>query len=244
MAIDAAIGVTGAATREAAKPQPHRFYLGMAFACALTVFSGFAPSFYLRPASLPPLATAVVAHGIGMTCWVVLFLVQTMLAAAGRIKWHRWLGPAGAALAATLVLSGVPLALSGARRGIFAGDSLAFLLVILVDLLAFSAFAAAGIYTRRQREMHRTFMLLAMISLLPPAVFRWPVAVTHPLIIPAVVLTFVAAVIAHDLLIGRLRAASLIGAIALLVSLPLRIAISNTSAWHSVAHWLVLHTTP
>jgi len=217
----------------------HRFYVGMAIACAVTVFSGFAPSFYLRARSAPPLAPAVVAHGIVMTCWVVLFLIQTLVVASRRIRLHRWLGLAGAGLAVLVVASGVPLALSGARRGIFAGDSLEFLLVLLVDLVAFSAFTAAGIFMRRRKEIHRTFMLLAMISMLPPAVFRWPIAASYPPVIPAVVLTFVAAVVAHDRRSGRPHAASLWGGLALALSVPLRFLVAQTAAWHAVARWLV-----
>jgi hypothetical protein len=218
----------------------HRFYVGMAVACAATVFSGFAPSFYLRSPALPPLAFRAIAHGIGMTCWVLLFLVQTILAATRRMRLHRWLGLAGAALAVLIVVSGVPLALSGARRGIFAGDSIAFLCVILVDLLAFSVFSAAGILMRRRKENHRTFMMLAMVSLLPPAISRWPIAVTHPVIIPAVVLAFVAAIAVRDRLVWRrFRAVSVWGGLALALSLPLRLAVSQTATWHTFARWLV-----
>jgi len=243
MAIDAAIEPTGAVThrvvRDATK-RHDRFYVGMAVACAATVFTGFAPSFYLRSAVLPPLASRVIAHGIAMTCWVLLFLVQTILAAIRRMRLHRWLGLAGAALAVLIVVSGVPLALSGARRGIFAGDSIAFLFVILVDLLAFSVFSAAGIFMRRRKEIHRTLMLLAMVSLLPPAVSRWPIAVTHPVIIPVVVLAFVAALVVRDRLVwNRFHAVSLWGGLALAVSLPLRLLVSQTATWHAVARWLL-----
>jgi hypothetical protein len=234
MAIETVMGVTRT-TRS-----PHRFYVGMGVACVATVFSGFAPSFYLRSPSLPALRPVVVAHGLAMTCWVLLFLVQTMAVAAGRIRLHRSLGLAGAGLAVLIVASGVPLALSGARRGIFAGDSIAFLFVILVDLLAFSVFTAAGILMRRRRDVHRTFMLLAMISLLPPAVSRWPIAVTHPAIIPAVMLTFVAVIVVRDRLVwDRFHAVSAWGGLALLLSVPLRLAVSQTAAWHTVARWLI-----
>jgi hypothetical protein len=241
MAIDATIDMSGSA-KAVAKRQPHRFYVGMALACASTVFSGFAPTFYLRPASSSPLAPAVVVHGTAMTGWVLLFLVQTLLTTAGRVRWHQWLGPAGAVLAVFIVASGIPLAISGARRGIFAGDSLAFLLILLVDLFMFSLFVGAGIYMRRRRETHRTFMTLAMISLLPPAVFRWEVAITHPAVIPTVVLTFVAVLIAYDWLSGHPRVASLWGGLTLMLSLPLRFAVAQTTAWHAVASWLVHHT--
>jgi hypothetical protein len=236
-------------TREmAARPEqlaarrPARwFYVGMALACVVTIFSGFAPSFYLRPwAAMPALAPLVVAHGVIFTCWVLLFLAQATLVAEGRIWLHRRLGLAAAGLAVLIVVSGPLTAIGAARQGRLPGDPLAFLLVMLVDLLAFAAFVAAGIYYRRRNEVHKRLMLLAMVSLLPPAINRWPIAVKHPSVFLSVVLIFVAAALVHDLLARRrLHAVTLWGGLALLASLPLRIAISQTEAWHRVASWLI-----
>lgn len=217
------------------------FYVWMAVASAVTVFSGFAPSFYLRPrASLPPLAPAVVAHGTIFTSWFVLFLVQTTLVAAGRTRLHRQLGLAALGLAVLIVVSGPAMAIGAARRGTLPGDPLAFLHVILVDVLAFGIFAAAGLYYRHRPEAHKRLMLLATVSILPPAISRWPLAVKQPAVIPIVLVLFVGAMLMHDRLSrGRFHAVSLWGGLALVASGPLRFAVSQTESWHRIAMWLI-----
>ena len=212
----------------------------MALACGVTVFSGFAPSFYLRPAAMPALRPLVVAHGIVFTSWVLLFLAQTALVAAGRSRLHAQLGLATVGVAVLIVASGPPMAISAARRGVLPGDPLAFLLVILADILGFAVFVAAGLYYRRRTELHKRLMFLATLNLLPAAISRWPIAVTFPPVILGVMALFVAAMPAHDLLVrGRLHVVSLWAGLALLVSQPLRIAISHTDTWHCAATWLI-----
>jgi hypothetical protein len=217
------------------------FYLGMAAACAATVFCGFAPSFFLRPSErLPALAPSIVAHGIILTSWFVLFLAQTALVVADRTRLHRQLGLAALGIALLIVASSPLLAVRAAGRGSLPGDPLAFLLVILGDIVAFGVFVAAGAYYRRRKDTHRRLMLLATVSLLPPAVSRWPLAANHPEVIFVVLIVFIGAMLLHDrLALRRLHAVSLWGGLALLASGPLRIAISQTEAWHRVATWLI-----
>ena len=216
------------------------FYVGMAFASLVTIFIGFAHSFYLRPATMPALAPIVVVHGIVFTCWVLLFLTQTALVASGNTNLHRRLGIATACLAGLLIGLGLVIAFPAARRGALPGDPLAFLLVMLTDLLFFTVFAFAGLYNRRRSETHKRLMLLAMINLLPPAISRWPIAVGHPPVIACIFIAFLAAAPIYDLVARRRpNPISLWGGFAVLVSLPLRFAISQTEAWHRVARWLI-----
>jgi hypothetical protein len=234
-------GVAVRRDERAERRSDHWFYVGTACACVVTVFSGFAPSFYLRPsAAAPKLAPHVVAHGLIFTSWFLLFLVQTALVASGRTRLHRQLGIGAAGLAVLMLVSGTLMAIASARRGALPGDPLAFLLVMMVDLLAFAVFMAAGMYYRRRSEPHKRSMLLATVSLLPPAISRWPIAGTHPPITFAVVLVFVAAPLVHDLVARRrLEVVSLWGGLALLASGPLRFAIASTEAWHRVASWII-----
>jgi phosphatidylserine synthase len=77
-----------------------RFFTGMAIAAALTVFVGFAPTYYVRGLSeAHPLSPLVHLHGIVSTAWILLFLSQTSLVAARRTDLHRRLGIAGVVLA-------------------------------------------------------------------------------------------------------------------------------------------------
>ena len=61
------------------------FYTGMALAATLSVFVGFARTYYLRPQfQTTPLPLYLHIHGAVFTAWMVLFVVQTSLVAARR----------------------------------------------------------------------------------------------------------------------------------------------------------------
>ena len=131
------------------------FYSGISVAVLGVVVTGFGPSFYVRPATMPALATRVVVHGILFSGWVALFLVQTALVRTGQTKMHRRLGVAAAGRAAIMVITAPPMAVALARRGLPPGQPLEFLLVILTDLFFFGLFVGAGIYNRRRSETHK-----------------------------------------------------------------------------------------
>jgi hypothetical protein len=211
----------------------------MAVAALVTLFFSFAPSFYLRPATKPALSLRVVAHGTLFSSWFILFLVQTGLAATGRIRLHRWIGFAAASAALLMVVTGPFLAIGLARRGLPPGDPLAFMLIVLVDLLVFGIFVGAGIYYRKERDVHKRLMLLATISILPPGISRWPIAVRHVAVIPAVLILFLALAAANDLWTRRrIHSTTLWGGLGLVASIPLRFAIASTGTWHHIASWL------
>jgi hypothetical protein len=139
-----------------------------------------------------------------------------------------------------MVITGIPMAIDLARRGLPPGDPLAFLLLLLGDLLSFALFVGVAIRVRRRSDTHKRLMLLAMISLMPPAISRWPIAVTRPWVIPVVVLLLVAVTLLYDLRTPRrFHPASLWGGVALVVSLPLRFIASQSSGWHHIASWLI-----
>jgi hypothetical protein len=95
--------VAHSATRASGLPGrrfDHLFFSAMAGLLLLTVFIGFAHSYYLAGifhAPLPSLITHL--HGALFSCWIILFVTQTLLVAAGRVDIHRILGIAGFLLA-------------------------------------------------------------------------------------------------------------------------------------------------
>jgi hypothetical protein len=75
----------------------------MAFLVLLTVFIGFAHTYYLAgifQASLPNRLIHI--HGAVFTCWIFLLITQTSLVSAGRVDIHRRLGLFGFALACSM----------------------------------------------------------------------------------------------------------------------------------------------
>ena len=225
------------------------FYGGMAAALGVTVFTGFASSYYLSPfADGPgttfsggPFSALVHLHGVLFTLWVVLFIAQTALVARHRVGWHRRLGVAGGVLAAMMVVAGMALALSTAVRGGAPPgvDPLAFLAIPVFDMILFATFVTTALATRRNRDAHKRLMLLAYISIVVAAVARLDAALAGPIASFGLTLLFIIVAAIYDRLSrGHLHSAYVWGGAAFVVSVPLRLFVSETSAWRSLAEAL------
>ena len=185
------------------------FFSGIALALALTVFAGFAPTYYFRSAPLPPLTALYQFHGFLFTSWLALFVVQTVFIAAGRTDLHRQFGVAGAILASMMVIVGFTVAVEALRRGSAPPgiDPRAFFSLPIADILIFAILVAMAVMWRRYSEAHKRLMLLGTISLITAAVARFIVAVAGPQTSPLGLLAgtdaFVVALFAFDLLCRR-----------------------------------------
>jgi hypothetical membrane protein len=233
--------VTG---RRLAGERDRFFFGGMALAIALTIFAGFARTYYLKDVfGSPALSPLVHLHGLLFTCWILLFAVQTTLISVGRPDIHRRTGIAGALLAAAMVVAGLLVAIGLARRGVDPsgrGEPLQFMAIPLFDLLLFAALVSLGVYWRSKSRIHKRLMLLATIALIPPALFRIPPvgAAGLPVVFGVADLFIVVCLVYDKMAHGRVHPAFLWGGLALALSLPVRLAVSGTAAWVSFARWL------
>ncbi len=148
------------------------------------MFIGFARNYYLSiwfgTHVLSPVGHV---HGLLMTCWVLFFLTQSLLVSRHRLDLHRRLGRVGGALAAIVVGLGVYTILASMGRQ-YPDASLmaraeAFVAFDGISLLLFGGLIAAALIARRRPQIHRRLMLVAMISLLPPALGRLVAYFTH-----------------------------------------------------------------
>ena len=216
----------------------------------LTVFAGFASTYYLRFFTGGPKVTfgnkpftlLVHIHGALFTAWVLLFIVQTALVATHRVAVHRRLGIAGAALAAAMVAAGTSVAIfTAGRGGAPPGMSpQAFLIIPMFDMILFATFVTAALVLRRDKETHKRLMLLAYISIVVAAVARLPrVAPLGPPVFFGLAFLFLLVAVIYDLFSrGRVHRVYLWGGALLVMSVPLRLAISKTGAWLAVARFL------
>ena len=217
----------------------------MAVAIAVTVFVGFAPTFYLRSRtpSLAALPLFLQVHGAAFTAWILLFAAQEGLVAAGRINRHRQLGWVGAALAATMIVSGTFSGVLSMRREFAAGyedEAAAFLLTPFSAMLVFAALVAAAIVWRRRPETHKRLMLLATISLLDAAIARWPVSFSAAWMFLAATDVFIVAALAYDLATRRRVAAAYIwGGTLVVAGQALRVLGGPTDTWRAIARHLL-----
>ncbi len=228
------------------KRRDRLFYTGMAIAVVITVFAGFARTYYLRPYfGTPPLTPLLHLHGIVFTSWLILLLTQTVLVTTNRTGLHRRLGMAGAVLAVLMILVGTATAIIRAKIVEVPPGSpspLVFLTIPLGDMLVFAILAAAGFYFRRRGDMHKRLMLLATIAILPAATARLPFAFIQqvgPLAFFGLADLFIVACLLYDLVSRRrFHHATIWGGLLIVVSHPLRLVIGNTQAWLSFATWL------
>jgi hypothetical protein len=237
--------------RRAAGTHDRLFYGGMAAAMALTVFGGFASTYYLRFFDTGPKATlsggpftaAVHLHAALFTAWVLLFIVQTALVANRRVALHRRLGVAGAVLAAGMVTAGLSVAIATAARGAAPPgvDPLAFLIIPVFDMVLFASFITTALALRRNKEAHKRLMLLAYVSIVAAAVARLPgVLPMGPLGFFGLSFLFVVVAAIYDYVSrGKVHKVYLWGGAVIFVSVPLRLAISATSAWRAFAEALI-----
>lgn len=221
------------------------FFVTMALAIGVTVFVGFAPTFYLR--SSAPSTTALPLylqmHGTAFTAWVILFAAQVGLVASGQTLRHRQLGWVGAALAATMVASGTTAGVLSMRREFAAGyeeEAAAFLLTPFSAMLVFTTLVAGAVLWRRRPETHKRLMLLATISLLDAAIARWPVTFGADWMFLAATDVFIVVALAYDLAIRRRVASAYIwGGAVVVAGQALRLLAGPTDAWRALARHIL-----
>lgn len=222
-----------------------RFFSGMAIALALTVFAGFARTYYLNGTFGAPFAfnTLLRWHGFAFTGWMLLLVTQTSLVAAHRTDLHRRLGIFGAGLAVILIVLGPLVAITRTAHGLMADRGvppLLFLAVPLIGMVAFAVLIAAALYYRRNSPFHKRLMLIATFELVTAAVSRLPVISSlGPIGFFGVTDLFLIALAAYDVVtLKRVHPATLWGGLFFIASQPLRLAIGGSAAWLEFAGWL------
>ena len=116
-----------------------------------------------------------------------------------------------------------------------------FLAIPLFDMLVFSSLVSAGFYFRRRADVHKRLMVLATISILSAAIARLPFGILKagPPAFFGLTDLFIVACVLYDLIARRrLHRATVWGGLLIILSQPLRLMISGTSAWMAFATWL------
>jgi hypothetical protein len=232
-------------------------YVYLAYACALIAFAGFTPTYWM------PLATGrfhgpsiLHLHGLLFSAWMVFFIVQTKLVATGRVERHRALGLLGVSLATAMLFVGLAAALHSVRLGIALGleaQNRAFSIVPISIVVFFACTVAAAVANVSRPDVHKRLMLVATVSLLPPAFARLialgagvPFSPGHPpplafSLVPSFAsdLPLIAAIVWDWRRYARLHRTYLIAG-AFLVALQLiRVPVGSTTAWYEVTNWLL-----
>lgn len=156
------------------------FYLFMSLLVAAVVIAGFSRSVgggLLHPAIKPP--TLLWIHGIAFIAWVALFVLQSALVRVRRVKLHKLLGWYFAAIGALIPVLGIGIARVMYRFEIAQlhwdpNGRAAFLIVPLLDMVAFTVMFGLAILWRKRPEYHRRLILAAACTLTAAAFGRFP----------------------------------------------------------------------
>jgi hypothetical protein len=125
----------------------------------------------------PPIRTLLISHGIAMTAWILLSVIQPVLIASRNRKAHMLLGRIGAVLALVMFFLGWQTGVAAMR---FAPPEMRiagltpkeFLTVPLMSIVAFLLFVIIGVWQRKRPEIHRPMMLVATLTICSAAIGR------------------------------------------------------------------------
>jgi hypothetical protein len=158
------------------------FYSAAALLLFVLMLIGF-QQFYLHGKAFPnrPLAPPVrgllIAHGVAMTLWMVLFLVQPLLVVSGNRKVHMTLGKIGALLAAAIIGLGMFTAIQTAKFTppevkIWGLSDKNFMAVPVLSIFCFAVYVAIGVLTRKKPAIHRPMMFMAVMATMSAPIAR------------------------------------------------------------------------
>lgn len=117
-------------------------------------------------------------HAFLFSGWVAFYIAQSVLVRIRRVKLHRTLGWAGAALGTSMVVTGPWVAVVMARfdtNQLHRANRDAFLIVPLSDMVVFAICFGLAVLWRTKPERHRRLMLIATCALTGAAFGRMPV---------------------------------------------------------------------
>ena len=142
------------------------FYVVVTMFVILVNVVAFSPSL-LNPSArtVPlPLTSLDLAHSLVSVTWLLVFLAQVTLVAAGRVTVHRRLGVLGVLLSAAFIVVTWLVLVEGARRGFdLSGDLVPHgtsidpgtFLAPSGALIPFGAFVAAAVWYRQRPALHK-----------------------------------------------------------------------------------------
>jgi hypothetical protein len=150
------------------------FFVAMAALVLITVFVGFAPSFYLRSSFHPDheLSVLLHIHGIVFSAWIVLSLAQAVLIAKGSRRLHQRLGWFTVGIAAAMLLLVVLATIEQMRRGIPLEEASGDLALNVLGSIMFGVPVIAAVYNRKRPDWHKRLMLSATFGLLGAPILR------------------------------------------------------------------------
>jgi hypothetical protein len=230
------------------RPLEHAFFALLVAGIVLTVFLGFGKSYLLAGLVRAPLPNLLVhVHGAVYMSLILLLIVQTLLAASGKLRWHRQLGFLGLFIASAMVVLGIMVArwsLAAHRYPPIFPPFVFFFGQLATVGFAFPLLVFFAFHCRKHPATHKRLIIIATLSIFDAAITRWPILSISqsPLMTSLVVYSFLLLMIAYDLLsLHRIQKATLRGGLFLIVFREGRILIAISPPWAALCYWARSH---
>jgi len=221
------------------------FYSGMAIFMCVCVYIGFSPTYFQAGMLRAPLPSPILhVHGAVFTLWMLLFVVQTALISARRVKWHRSLGIVAFCLPPIMIVLGVMAAINALHRGFQIGplDSAVSLAIPLIGIVGFTFIIYASWRARRRPDAHKRLVLIATMVLVAAAFGRFPWGrIGFPPAAGTVIGVgfLILLLLVYELAtLRRIHRSTLWAAPLAFASVALAVPIGTTPAWHLFADFL------
>jgi hypothetical protein len=226
------------------------YFPWLALALLLFVLTGFARTFFLHGLFGMPAPQAFIAfHGVLMTGWVALLVLQASLVAAGQLRWHRRLGVLGVCWAALIVPVGCAATLLAAARelragGPFVAAQLTVLSLELTQMLLFGALVTWAVRLRARPDWHKRLMVVATVGILPNVIVRLMMLLPTELLRNDLALVLWTALLAGVIGLdvrrtGGLHPAYARAGTAALAAMLFAYLLGISAGWQRFASWLV-----
>jgi hypothetical protein len=227
----------------------HRFYVGSAIVSLALVIVAFGPGLIDASSRRGPLTPLAALHAMTFTGWLVLYLVQTVLASTGNVRLHRRLGVVGIVLAVLMMIVGYRTTIEMVRRGFDLSGDLERIGPVMLQtsfqlcgLPLFGGLVLAAVLYRRRPDVHKRLMWLTI----PGTLIGAPVvhAIGHfglpNVVAPLANLSLLAANPLYDRAAhGRMHPVSLWGSVFFVVlANVLAVVVSPSPTWQRFVLWL------
>lgn len=222
------------------------FFSAMALLILITVFVGFARTYFLAGVFRAPLPNLLIhIHGAVFSSWILLLVTQIGLVSAHRVDIHRKLGLVGFGLACVMVVLGELAARDMLARGEappgFSPGPLVFYAIPFFGILMFGTLIYFAYRMRSNPSAHKRLILIATIGILDAPTGRPPFTVitARPFMDSVFIYAFLLLLVAYDLWsLRKVHRATLWGSLFLLIAGQLRVPIGSTGPFLAFAGWM------
>jgi hypothetical protein len=225
-----------------------KFFLSLGLIGLLAVLIGFSKTFILptgRGTFKAP--TIIYVHGGFAICWIILFVVQSILIRKSNFRLHKRLGYAGMVVGVGVAITIIPAGLYQVQKDLASGMgqmAISLLVGSTTSSIIFLSLVIAGLKFRYNPAAHKRLMALATIVVLWPAWFRFRhffPAVPNPEIWFAIVIPdafFIVAIIWDKINNKKIHWAFLYIGPLIIIENCLEYLLLDSKPWRSVAYVL------